>query len=109
MQCSSIEEKWKDIVETPSKIFQKHKVEPVLWILLNKFLWDSNQDITDVYNDHTVIYFKPYKTLTKEQKKIGENNYGTDDGHTNGHHINTDMRSGSLEKKEWIMRPIQYG
>lgn len=71
MQCMSNKEQWNDNIEPLTKIFNKHKIDPVLRILLNKFLIDPNQDISEVLQTHSLIDFNPYQALNNEQKRIG--------------------------------------
>lgn len=70
-ECEENQEKWEQVAEVIVPIYNKHRIDPMLRILINVFTTKPNTQLQQVINVHNISNFEPYMKLIKEQEKIG--------------------------------------
>lgn len=70
-KCEEHQEKWEDIIEPLSTIYQKHKVDPIIHILLNRLIVDPEMKIEEIVKDHPEMEFGHCDSIIRDQTKIG--------------------------------------
>eukprot|EP00957_Ditylum_brightwellii_P061501 4667699-Ditylum_brightwellii.AAC.1 len=64
-------EKWGDLQDFLTDIFTKHKVDPILRLLLIAYICKPTTSLLDLTTKHPTIDFRAYYAFIKAQAKIG--------------------------------------
>ena len=70
MKCTHNIERWSSVVPHLLQVYKKHKIDPILRILLNTSL-QENITLQTLLTKHPNINFRPYKQLFEQQQLIG--------------------------------------
>ena len=71
LQCKDNPEKWELARELLVPIFKKHKLDPIIRILLSEYIINPDARVHEVFRQHHIIDFKPYLQVIRERKQIG--------------------------------------
>eukprot|EP00957_Ditylum_brightwellii_P135279 10315039-Ditylum_brightwellii.AAC.1 len=69
--CPKNNKSWPDLIEALTSVYNKNNINPVLRSLINAYIIDSSQTITNIHKCHLTVNFKPYNRLIREQQSIG--------------------------------------
>eukprot|EP00957_Ditylum_brightwellii_P033335 2525561-Ditylum_brightwellii.AAC.2 len=69
--CPKNNKSWSNLIEALTSVYNKNNIDPVLSILLNAYIIDQSQNITNVCKCRLTVDFKPYIHLIREQQSIG--------------------------------------